>query len=418
MLEQQKLSVNGKDVVIRADRELFARLLIIREKRGISIKELLKYSLGPIAWSLATPQGNIFKSVKSKLLKALEEKITFVDHVPQESARVYDGMCIVQQVPTGFEVFGQLSDYILKRITSNPSTNIFFTTDQYWDASIKSCERSRRANSGLIRITASRRDQKLPKQFKKYLAVGENKQELIEFLLADWSTQAQHHHQISEKTIFFTTKKDAFKIKVLEEETQCQPVDQLSSNQEEADTKMFLALKVAQEAGCSDAVIYTVDSDVAILALYYARRLSIHLFLQLGTGSDVRILDTQATDWLSDLLEALPSLHAISGCDSVSAFHGLGKGKWLSTLSKKEEYVEAMRLLGESLQINENLFCTIERMVCHLYGMPEEHDIDNARYKIFCRSKTPEPYQLPPTKDDCFNILREQITSLLFGNRL
>ena len=192
----------------------------------------------------------------------------------------------------------------------------------------------------MIRITASIRDQKLPKQFKKYLAVGENKQELIEFLLADWSTQAQHHHQIiSEKTIFFTTKKDAFKIKVLGEETQCQPVDQLFSNQEEADTKVFLASKVAQEAGCSDAVIYTVDSDVAILALYYARRLSIHLFLQLGTGSDVRILNTQATDWPSDLLEALPSLHAISGCDSVSAFHGLGKGKWLSTLLKKEEYV-------------------------------------------------------------------------------
>ena len=187
---------------------------------------------------------------------------------------------------------------------------------------------------------------------------------------------------------------------MLGEETQCQPVDQLSSNQEEADTKMFLASKVAQEAGCSDTVIYTVDSDVAILALYYARRLSIHLFLQLGTESDVRILDIQATDWLSDLLEALPSLHAISGCDSVSAFHGLGKGKWLSTLLNKEEDVEAMRLLGESLQITESLFCTIERMVCHLYGMPEEHDIDNARYKMFCRSKTPEPYQLPPTKDE------------------
>ena len=108
----------------------------------------------------------------------------------------------------------------------------------------------------MIKITASRRDQKLPKQFKKYLAVGENKQELIEFLLADWSAQAQHHHQISEKNIFFTTKKDAFKIKVLGEETQCQPVDRLSSNQEEAKTKVFLDSKVAQEAGCSDAVIY------------------------------------------------------------------------------------------------------------------------------------------------------------------
>ena len=83
---------------------------------------------------------------------------------------------------------------------------------------------------------------------------------------------------------------------MLEEETPCQPVDQLSSNQEETDTKVFLASKVAQEARCSDTVIYTVDSDAAILVLYYARRLSIHLFLQLGIGNNVLILDTQATD--------------------------------------------------------------------------------------------------------------------------
>ena len=45
----------------------------IREKHGVSIKELLQYSLSPIAWSLATPEGNTFKSVKSKLQNALEE---------------------------------------------------------------------------------------------------------------------------------------------------------------------------------------------------------------------------------------------------------------------------------------------------------------------------------------------------------
>ena len=73
MLSTQKVSVNGGDVVIRADRALFARLLVIREKRGVSIKELLQYSLSPIAWSLATPEGNTFKSVKSKLQNALEE---------------------------------------------------------------------------------------------------------------------------------------------------------------------------------------------------------------------------------------------------------------------------------------------------------------------------------------------------------
>ena len=42
MLSTQKGFVNGKDVVIRADRALFVRLLVIREKRGASIKELLQ----------------------------------------------------------------------------------------------------------------------------------------------------------------------------------------------------------------------------------------------------------------------------------------------------------------------------------------------------------------------------------------
>ena len=87
----------------------------------------------------------------------------------------------------------------------------------------------------------------------------------------------------------------------------------------------------------------------------------------------------------------LLSLHVISGCDAVSAFNGIGKAKWLSTLEKQEEYMNAMRLLGESLEVTENLFAVIERMVCNLYGMPEESDINIASYKKVCRAKTPEP---------------------------
>ena len=82
MLSTRKVSINGKDV-IRADRALFARLLVIREKRGVSIKELLQYFLGPIAWSLATREGNIFNYVKSKLQNVLEGKVSLVDSVPQ-----------------------------------------------------------------------------------------------------------------------------------------------------------------------------------------------------------------------------------------------------------------------------------------------------------------------------------------------
>ena len=45
----KRLCVKDKEVIIQSDHSLFARLLIIREKRGISIRELLRHSLGPVA---------------------------------------------------------------------------------------------------------------------------------------------------------------------------------------------------------------------------------------------------------------------------------------------------------------------------------------------------------------------------------
>ena len=192
MKHVKKMSVNGKDVIIQADRSFFARILILQEKRNISTRELLQYSLGPIAWSLATPEGNIYKSVKSKLLNGLEDRIPTADTIPSKAARIYDGMCIIQQLPNGLETFGDLSECVLKRITANNSPHVFFVTDQYWKHSIKSCERTRRANTGTIRLTAIRCNQKLPKQMKKYLSVGENKEELVEFLLQDWSSNHIH----------------------------------------------------------------------------------------------------------------------------------------------------------------------------------------------------------------------------------
>ena len=67
-------------------------------------------------------------------------------------------------------------------------------------------------------------------------------------------------------------------------------VIELSSNQEEADTKVFLAVMLVQEIRYIDAAIYTVGSDVAILAMYYSRRLAVNLFVQLGIGNNVGIV--------------------------------------------------------------------------------------------------------------------------------
>ena len=202
MKQVTKLNVNGKDVIIQADRSFFARILILQEKRSISTRKLLKYLLGLIDWSLATPEGSIYKSVKSKLLNVLEDKIPVLGLIPPKAARIYDGMCIIQQLPTGLETFRDLSECVLKRITSNDSSLVFFVTDQYWKHSIKSCERdNRRANTGSIHVTVIRHEQKLPKQMKKYLSVGENKEALVEFLFKDWSLNSIHINKIINRNL-------------------------------------------------------------------------------------------------------------------------------------------------------------------------------------------------------------------------
>ena len=55
------------------------------------MRELLHHLLGPVVWSLATPKGRIYKSMNSKLLDGIEERIETVDKIPSKSARIYDG---------------------------------------------------------------------------------------------------------------------------------------------------------------------------------------------------------------------------------------------------------------------------------------------------------------------------------------
>ena len=85
-------------------------------------------------------------------------------------AVVFDGMCLIQQLPPGLNTFGKISDLILKRIASNHPQQVYFITDQYLDNSIKSCERNRCGASGDVRITAARKNQPSPTLMKKFLS--------------------------------------------------------------------------------------------------------------------------------------------------------------------------------------------------------------------------------------------------------
>ena len=128
------------------------------------MKDFLKYSLSPVAWSLDTPIGNVCKYIKSDLLTWLENKINLVNQIPADAARVYDGMCIIRQLPTGFDNFQGISDYVLKRITSHSSALIFFFLPLINTGKCQLSLVSEPSRSGSMRITTTKPEQKLPKQ--------------------------------------------------------------------------------------------------------------------------------------------------------------------------------------------------------------------------------------------------------------
>ena len=109
-------------------------------------------------------------------------------------------------------------------------------------------------------------------------------------------------------------------------------VPELQCSHEEAGTRIVLH---AQHAS-GKFVFHCDDTDVLILLLAHSQSLG-ECYIKKGKGSQSRIIEMSLiVDYLSNqlfdhickenYLNALIGIHALTGCDTVSAF--CGKGKW------------------------------------------------------------------------------------------
>ena len=164
-------------------------------------------------------------------------------------------------------------------------------------------------------------------------------------------------------------------------------VPELQCGHEEADTRIVLH---AQHAS-GKCVIHCDNTDVLILPLAHSQSLG-ECYIKKGKSSQFGIIEMSLiVDYLSkqffddickeNYLKALIGIHALTGCDTVSAFCGKGKWKAMQLLQKKKEYIHVMALIGETWDLSEEVFRATEAFVCNLYG----HEIDSVdllRYKL------------------------------------
>ena len=183
----------------------------------------------------------------------------------------------------------------------------------------------------------------------------------------------------------------------------CEEEVSLESNQEEADTKVFLCIKHASSNFQFNQIcLRTVDSDIGIYALYFHQFLGKKILLETGSSSSHRIIDISSLckEIGPDCCRVLPALHAFTGNDYTSAFHGLGKVKAYNIMKESPEFIKLFQSMGEHFEFDASTFNLVEKFVCNLYGVGQCSDVNEARYIKFCaKQKATEPQRLTPTRD-------------------
>ena len=156
--------------------------------------------------------------------------------------------------------------------------------------------------------------------------------------------------------------------------------------------------------------VRTVDTDVVvILTGSYSQLASTYphadIWVAFGTGKKLRLY---SINHISSSLgerkaQALPFFHALSGCDTTSAFRGEGKKSAWQAWQAYEEVTETFVFLANHpfhrLTDDSTHFHRIERYTVVLYDKTSPlNSVNEARQDLFCK-KNRAMDRLPPTRN-------------------
>ena len=94
--------------------------------------------------------------------------------IPMDTPKIYDGMVLSQKLPATLSTFGDISDFLINKIVKGSCRVCFFCDRLLPIKFYNSPEKKSRSMIGLLRMKVSRRDQKQPQQFHKFLRFCEN----------------------------------------------------------------------------------------------------------------------------------------------------------------------------------------------------------------------------------------------------
>ena len=327
-------------------------------------------------------------------MKCLEKVFAATAESPEVDVAILDGAVVVQMAsPGAAKTFQDYADkvfmpYIMKQL--QPVQRVDVIWDVYRQDSLKAATRERRGCGTRSRVTPS---SQIPRNWKSFLRVNENKTELFHFL----AKQVESCH-VEGKELCSTYEEKVLSSPRWDDMEDC--------THEEADTRIILHVLLASQSGYRRVMIRTIDTDVVTLAVSKMQDIDVdEVWIAFGTGKHFRYLPIHdiASHLRPQRAKALPMLHAITGCDTVSFFSGKGKRSAWDTWSVFPQITDVLAELSSIPEsISEGNMLLIERFVVLLYCRTSTAmTVNEARQELFSKkSRTFD--NIPPTQAPLF----------------
>ena len=372
-----KLQVNGKTEEISVQKDVFG---LLAAKGDVDMDDALKFPLAPVSLPLATPDGCMRKTNKSKLYDMLElprVSSQVASSSDQHHHFIMDLTAKLRTITVPPKTFEALAMKIYDDIAER-NKSVYLACDTYRDNSIKSNERNHRAvgktSEKLIIKSAKVR---VPSKFQNFLNNGENKErtfELIEeFLIKNAS-------MLGDREIFFARKDRCIKI------TRAGIADEFQLKHEEADTKVSFFTVYANSVnrrGANDIITvrsHSGDIDIPVIMLGNKIADIPNVFLDNGTSKDRKVYSISKCALTDEQNRAVIGLHCTTGIDQNSSILRKGKGKCWKVAQR---HLNAFSQLGSNFEMSPQLEEQMEKFVLDLYGHIKVNSVNEARSKIF-----------------------------------
>lgn len=337
--------------------------------------------------------GKLRTGTKSDLLQCFEEIAPASTQAPEVTCVILDRAVIVQMLKPGtVKTFGEYAKevfipFVLSQYKS--ATRLDLLWDRYLPESLKSMTREKHGKGVRRRVGTS---VAVPGQWQNFLCVDENKTELFSFLPNEIINSVED--QSKELVVTLETE-------VLTTPPRMNLESLAPCSQEEADGRMLLHGADAVQRGHDRILIGTVDTDVVVLAVTATQRFSVNIWLAFGTGKSLQFLPAHdiATALGLDKSKVLPMFHALTGCETVSAFAGHGKRTAWAVWESFPELTESLsEVNNEPTEITESCMNIIARFVTLMNDRTSTcSEINTTRKKLFANKGRPLE-SIPPTR--------------------